>query len=630
MVVPRDAAEAEKWRVVLDFEQSMADMREAMRASKVEVDAAVDEGRRKGEDERRELREAQALVREYRAQERELGEMRAQLLGSCEDVRRQCADAKSSLEIAEGTLADCDDPEKKAKADEWARVLETQPLDVASKARLERLEKLACDVASTLSDVKLVNEHREKLEASLPKATVSSFFTSPRRKSRGPGVLGDATNDSPKPSAAPLLIRRIKATYEASLRVTEVTLPDLDRRLKLALEEKRELERRIERSREDASPESAAAGSYFSPGGDEPKALADAPFASSHEHDEEAQLQRNLAALFSQPFKTVVRDFRPHVVGVVGAKPPNWRDRAPPPGSDGPLPAVVDESLRGAEHCVWSAKRLDKARREAEAAARDAATPEGAPAAAPSPKPPAKGRPLEPDAARGARARAAPPPAPAAPAPAPAFGAAPPAPPPAATDYKARIVALYARTPDKVGNVDALLASTGREAELAAKIEAKYSKAPAPAAFGAAASPRRPAAPPGAPARPGGGAAAPAPATPFGTAPAPAQPTSMFTPSKGAGSGGLFAPGRAGGGGAAAPAPSAGVGRRRGAPAFGGGAAGGATFGAAAAQSSFGQPAAGGFGAQPSAFGAQPSAFGAAPSGFGASAPSSSFTQFRG
>ncbi|KAH8096041.1 hypothetical protein JL720_3385 [Aureococcus anophagefferens] len=268
---------------------------------------------------------------------------------------RVCADAKSSLEIAEGTLADCDDPEKKAKADEWARVLETQPLDVA--------------------DVKLVNEHREKLEASLPKATVSSFFTSPRRTSRGPGVLGDATNDGPRASAAPLLIRRIKATYEASLRVTEVTLPDLDRRLKLALEEKRELERRIERSREDA------------------------------------------------------------------------RQRPPEP--------------------------------------------------APAP---------------------APPPAPAAPAPAPAFGAAPPAPPPAATDYKARIVALYAKhAPDKVGNVDALLAKyAGREAELAAKIEANRA-APAAAAL--------------------------APATPFGTAPAPAQPTSMFTPSKGAGSGGLFAPG---------------------------------------------------------------------------------------
>ena len=62
------------------------------------------------------------------------------------------------------------------------------------------------------------------------------------------------------------------------------------------------------------------------------------------------------------------------------------------------------------------------------------------------------------------------------------------------------------------------------------------------------------------------------------------------------------------------------------------GLAGGATFDAAAVQSSFGQPAAfgapaagrrGGFGAQPSAFGAQPSAF-------GASAPSSSFAQFRG
>ncbi|KAH8076295.1 hypothetical protein JL721_288 [Aureococcus anophagefferens] len=620
MVVPKDAAEAEKWRVVLDFEQSMADMREAMRASKVEVDAAVDEGRRKGEDERRELREAQALVREYRAQERELGEMRAQLLGSCEDVRRQCADAKSSLEIAEGTLADCDDPEKKAKADEWARVLETQPLDVASKARLERLEKLACDVASTLSDVKLVNEHREKLEASLPKATVSSFFTSPRRTSRGPGVLGDATNDGPRASAAPLLIRRIKATYEASLKVTEVTLPDLDRRLKLALEEKRELERRIERSREDASPESAAAGSYFSPGGDEPKALADAPFASSHDHDEEAQLQRNLAALFAQPFKTVVRDFRPH-------------------------------SLRGAEHCVWSAKRLDKARREADEAAPlrrgDAAG--GAPAAAP--KPPTKGRPLEPDASSPPRkadapafgasapgaARRAPGSAPrrrrsalsfgaaapspaktpapekpvakkktptfggasprAAPAPAPAFGAAPPAPPPAATDYKARIVALYAKhAPDKVGNVDALLAIRGPRGGARGEDRGQVQQGTRAGGlrgggFGAAPGPRAPFGSPAA----AGGAAALAPATPFGTAPAPAQPTSMFTPSKGAASGGLFAPGGAGAL-RAAPlrAPSAGARaagavrlrwrqRRRAAGGFGGFASGGATFGAAAA-----------------------------------------------
>merc|ERR1711927_133649 len=179
MQVPKDAEEAEKWRVCLEMEQAMAKMRRELQIAKAAIAPQLKKGQEDLRKERKLLAEARTTALALEAQEREFGEARAALLGSVETAQRQNEETRANLDIAEGMMADCTDDTLKQKAKEWEEVLKHQELDAASQRQLDKLTKLSSEVADKLAEVSLVNSHREALSKQADVGD-TSFFGSPR------------------------------------------------------------------------------------------------------------------------------------------------------------------------------------------------------------------------------------------------------------------------------------------------------------------------------------------------------------------------------------------------------------------------------------------------------------------
>ena len=115
MQVPKDAEEAEKWRVCLEMEQAMRKMRKELQIAKAAIAPQLKKGQEDLRKERALLAEARTTALALEAQEREFGEARAALLGSVETAQRQNEETRANLDIAEGMMADCTDATLKQK-----------------------------------------------------------------------------------------------------------------------------------------------------------------------------------------------------------------------------------------------------------------------------------------------------------------------------------------------------------------------------------------------------------------------------------------------------------------------------------------------------------------------------------